>query len=191
MRFLRRALRGFFQAILLAVCAALFYLLVIMGDTKAPDALPDTGPAAAPLASLPLSPMEFPGDALYQAAYYFNAPLLTLGGSEWRLQKAVVRDMEPEGVGAMVREVRLYYEHTEGAAVEASSLTPARALRALPAQGFLAAMDQEWMLAGAKAVFMTNDHTLHLHIQKGESVYQIEGAVAMEILRRAAGAAEL
>jgi len=191
LQLLRRVLRGLVQAVLLLVCGVIFYLMVIMGDTKTPDMAAEISLTAAPLAKLPQSPLEFTADTLYQAEYYFNAPILKLGGREWMLQKAVVQDTVPKSVGVSVREVRLRYTNADGAVVEVSSLTPARCLRVLSAKGFITAMDQEWMMAGSQAVFMKSGDTLHLHIVKGEVVYQIEGAVGLEALRKAAGTAEV
>ena len=190
MHFLRRALRMVLITIVLCLSAVLFYLLVIMGDTRMPDQT-EASVQAGSLAGLSQSPLTFSGDSLHQAEYYFNAPVLTLGGQDWQPQEITVWDRVPEGVDVSVREICLRYVHTDGTEVWVSSLTPARCLRSLPERGFVASIDQDWMLAGVKAVLMSNGRMLHLHVQKGDVVYQIEGNVDMDALRKAAGAASL
>lgn len=193
MRWVRRALRGVVLAVLLAVCAVLFYLLVIMGDTPGPDLAPEPTASLSPLQALPQGGLAFPAGEIGQAAAYFPAPLLRLSETAgWRLEGIEVRDAQVQGIGEAVREVRLRYaESGTGAAVEVSSLTPSRYLRCLPARGFLAATDQDWTLAGLKAVLMSDGRILHLHAERGDIVYQIEGEVGVEVLKRASSATEL
>ena len=175
--------------VLLLVCAALLYLVVIMGDgSGGGEGVPAA--TAAPLAAMPQPRLSLSVEALGQASYYFNAPLMTLeDGCGWRLEGVYISDFTPEGMDSTVREVRLRYTNEAGAAVDVSSLTPSRYLRALPERGFLTATDQSWELAGRRAVLMQSGGTLHLHIQNGETVYQIEGAVDVAALRSAAAAA--
>lgn len=196
MRRLRELLHGVVLAILLLLTAVLFYVLVIMGD--APDA-PDIGSAemsqpAGPLTSLPQASLSFTSAELHQAGYYFSAPILRLAGDTpgWQLESVLVSESVPSGVDCTVREIALRYRAQEsGALVTLSSMTPDDCLRALPARGFAAASDQEWSLAGLRAVLMRSGTTLNLSAQRADVVYQIEGDIDMDTLRQLLFAAEL
>lgn len=194
MQWLLRVLRGFLLAVLFILCAFLFYILVIMGDTgdhDTPAAMATATPAA--LARMPQSTLYFEGDALYQAETYFNAPIMKLSGyGGWKLRGVTVTESTPEGAGVTVREIRLHYENQQtGYQVNVSSITPSKYLRTLPGRGLITSTDQNWMLAGMNAVLMSGASTLHLHAQNGEVIYQIEGDVDADTLREAAGRAEM
>lgn len=193
MQWIFRALRGLLLGVLLLLCAALLYVLVIMGDTSPNESAQEPISTAAPLSSMPQPSLRFEAENLYQAAYYFNAPLLTLSSaSGYRLQGVSVEETKPKGVDAAVREVRLHYANPDtGRAVYVSSLTPARYLRTLPDRGFLAMADQDMTLAGLRAVSMESGDTLHVHAQQGDTIYQIEGELSPEEMRKCAAATEI
>lgn len=151
--------------VLLLVCAALLYLVVIMGDGSGGGEGVRRRPP--PVGGMPQPRLSLSVEALGQASYYFNAPLMTLeDGCGWRLEGVYISDFTPEGMDSTVREVRLRYTNEAGAAVDVSSLTPSRYLRALPERGFLTATDQSWELAGRRAVLMQSGGTLHLPYSK-------------------------
>ncbi len=191
LRWIGRALRGLFVGILLLLCAAMFYLLVIMGDIPGGDPVPVAATATPqPLAALPSTTIRFTSDDFYQTAYYFNAPILMLtSGQGWQFVEGTITDSVPEGAGVTVREVSLLYRDQSGAEVRVSTMTPSRVVQSLSQRGYLPASDQSWTLAGRPAVLMSNGDVLHLHAQNGEIVYQIEGRVAADVLRRAASVA--
>ena len=186
-------MRGAVLTILLILCAVMFYILVIMGDSPKVDLPVEEIGASQPLASMPQETLHFGASDLYQVESYFNASILKLAdNSGWKLDSVTVMDYVPDGVGSQVREVRLrYLEPSTGSIVAVSSITPSTCLRSLPARGFYASTDQEWMIGGMKAVMMRKGTTINLHSQLGEVVYQIEGDVEVDLLRRTAGMIEL
>lgn len=193
MRLLRRTLRAILLTLMLTLCAGLFYLLVIMGDTPGGDTSATPEATSAPLASMPQPKLSFSADNLRQAEVFFNAPVLRLSQeSGWRLTEVIVSDSSPGDMQASVREIRLLYvDSTTNASIYVSSLTPASAVRALPSRGFFAAADQAFTLLGQRSVLMRSGDTLHVHLQKGDVLYQIEGVIELDRLRHAADSAEI
>lgn len=196
MRWIRSVLRGLVMSVLLVVCGALFYVLVIMGDSQDFDddfLYDETITAGVQLAEMPQSTLNFTAADLYQAEYYFNDPLLKLSAkSGWTLEGVTVLDSTPEGAEGTVREIRLKYTGGEGGGtLYVSSITPASYLRSMASRGFSAASDQEWFMGGTKAVLMRSGDTVHVHMQRGDLIYQIEGDVDAETLRKAASQIEM
>jgi len=191
MQLARRIFRGFVMFVMVLMSAALFYLLIIMGDSYDPAA--NRGREPAQMESLTQSPLHMDANKIKDAIKYFSAPILRLSeNSKWKLVDIRVSDEQPAGVGMLVREVRLRYRNDDsGAEVDVSSITPSRYLRALPARGFAAVEGENLVIANMRAVMMTNGAMLHAHAQNGESIYQIEGSVSDEDFKNAAAAASL
>lgn len=192
LKWVRSVIRWIVMAVLLLLCAALFYVLVIMGGSQ-PDSGMEATPTQGALASMPQPALQFPSESLYQASYYFNAPIMTISArANCQLDSVTVSEYIPEGVREKVREVLLTYRDMEtGKMVRVSSMTPSSCLSALPRRGFYAAPDQDWQLGSMRAVLMQSGSTLHLHAQKEDVVYQIEGEIDSDTLRRVLASAEL
>ncbi len=188
-----RGARALGIVLIVTFSAALFYLLVIMGDY--PDAggsgaLPTATAQVQALQALPVSPMKFTAQDLFQATQYFNGRVMALSREAgWILQGVEVTDGPVDGVSGTVRQVRLSYLSINGDALDAISQTPETALRALPGRGFVTDQDQNFTMLGTSAVLMTKGATLSLHVQSGAFLYRLEGDVTAAVLRGAAGAA--
>lgn len=179
---------------LLLLCAVMFYILVIMGDSPKTNVDLDAFEASSsPLASLPQSTLHFSAGDLAQAEVYLNAPVLKLSAAcGWQLDSITVTDTVPDGIAAQVREIRLrYVDPASGSVVAVSSITPSLCLRSLPARGFYAGTDQEWMIGGMKGVLMRKGSTVNLHARQGEIVYQMEGDIEADTMRYLSGMIEL
>lgn len=182
------------MAILLGIVAVLLYVLIIMGDDPKVDNITLEAVATAqPQAQMPQDTLRFDAANLYQAEYYFSEPFLHIAdGGGWRMDGVLVLDYIPEGTAARVRELRLQYVYDEtGQVLLVSTITPATSLRALPARGFATTTDQDWTMCGLRAVMMRNGTTLHLHAERGDVVYQVEGEVDAETLRAAVALLEI
>lgn len=164
----------------------MFYLIAIMGDgadTDAATVYPTLGPAAA----MEDGALAFSAGDLAQAQSYCAAPLATLGGG-WYLTGGEIRQWREKG--QTLREVRLSYTQNNGTAtLELSTLTPRAYLYTLPGRGLLPTVNQDHMMLGQKAVCMSDGSTTHLHVTRGEAVYQIESALGLDPTVAAAGLA--
>lgn len=189
MRVFGRLLKGLLLLTAALLLSLLFYTLVVIGDAPRDETAQTE---AASLNPMPQAELVFSRDTLYQAAYYFDAPLLMLmDKAGYRLERATVREGAMEGVDGTVREVRIEYTGGAGEALALSSLTPTSAVRALPYRGFLLTAEQNHTLVGLRAVSMRAGKRLHVHCTVGDTLYQIEGEVSDAALRAAADAAQL
>ena len=181
------------MTVLLLLCAALFYVLVIMGGSQPADIGIEATATPGALASMPQPTLQFASGDLHQASYYFNAPVMTVSTrSNCQLESVTVSEYFPEGIKEKVREVLLTYRDMEtGKALKVSSITPSSFLSSLSKRGFYASADQDWQIGSMRAVLMQKGSTLHLHAQKDNVVYQIEGEIDSDILRRVLASAEL
>lgn len=186
MKWIRRAGRWVLFAIVFALCAAMFYLIAVMGDGDA-DSAAQSAPTLAPAAALENGTTAFAADALESAKGYSQAPVMTLA-SGWYLTGGEVRQWNERG--KTMREVRLHYTRNNGTEqVDVSTITPRDYLYTLPDNGYRTALSEECTLLGQSAVMMTREGATHMHVLWGEAVYQLEGSVSAETLRAAAGAA--
>lgn len=173
------------MAVLLAVTAALLYILIIMGDGPKTSVPTEAVVSPQSQAQMPQDTLYFDAKDLYQAQYFFSDPFIRLSdASGWQMQGITVLDYVPEGTSASVRELCLQYvDSITGLAVNVSTIDSPVVIRSLPARGFFATTDQEWTFCGMRAVMMRNGDTLHLHAEQGDVVYQVEGDVSAETLR--------
>ena len=186
MKWIRRAGRWILFAIVFALCAAMFYLIAIMGDGDA-DSAAQSAPALAPAAAMENGAATFAADALESAKGYSEAPVMTLS-SGWYLTGGEVRQWSERG--REMREVRLHYTRNNGTEqVDVSTITPRDYLYTLLDHGYQTALTEDCTLLGQSAVMMTREGATHMHALWGEAVYQLEGNVSAETLRAAAGAA--
>ena len=174
MKWIRRAGRWILFAIVFALCAAMFYLIAIMGDGDA-DSAAQSAPALAPAAAMENGAATFAADALESAKGYSEAPVMTLS-SGWYLTGGEVRQWSERG--REMREVRLHYTRNNGTEqVDVSTITPRDYLYTLPDNGYQTALTEECTLLGQSAVMMTREGATHMHALWGEAVYQLEGNV--------------
>ena len=186
MKWIGRAARWALLAVVFVICAALFYLIAVMGNG---DDTHDARQSAtlAPAAAMEDGVMPFAADALESAKGYSEAPVMTLS-SGWYLTGGEVRQWSERG--REMREVRLHYTRNNGTEqVDVSTITPRDYLYTLPDNGYQTALTEECTLLGQSAVMMTREGATHMHALCGEAVYQLEGNVSAETLRAAAGAA--
>lgn len=193
LRIIKNILQAVVLTVLLALCAGLLYILIIMGDGPKTDLVLEATPSPPPLASMPQDSLRFEATDLYQAEYYFNEPFARLPENMgWTLDGIVVSNYVPQGQQNEVREICLrYVDDRTGGQVNVSTITPSISLRALPGRGFVAATNQDLMICGLRAVLMRKDMTLHLHAQRDEVVYQVEGDIDLETLQRVAPLLEI
>lgn len=186
MKWIRRAGRWVVFAIVFALCAAMFYLIAVMGDGDA-DSAAQSAPTLAPAAAMENGAVAFAADALESAKSYCEAPVMTLA-SGWYLTGGEARQWTERG--KTMREVRLHYTRNNGTEqVDVSTVTPRDYLYTLPDNGYRTALTETCTLLGQPAVMMTREGATHMHALWGEAVYQLEGNVSAETLRAAAGAA--
>lgn len=185
---IKNILQAVVLAILLALCAGLLYVLIIMGDGPKTDLVLEATPSPPPLASMPQDSLRFEASDLYQAEYYFSERFATLPENMgWTLEGIIVSNYVPQGQQNEVREICLRYtDDVTGSQFSVSTITPSISLRALPGRGFVAATNQDLTICGLRAVLMRKDTTLHLHAQRDEVVYQVEGDMDLETLQRIA-----
>lgn len=185
MRWISVIMRLTLIAVLLLLCAAMFYIIVIMGDSPKIGIESAAMPAQQQAASMPQQSMAFEPSQLAQVQPYFDAPLLTLSqNAGWVLQDIMVSEQYPAGVAELARSVSLRYTDAQGNnPITVASVTPVSSIRALLSRGFSAAVDQDWSMGGMKAVLMYNENTLHLYAQRDNVVYQIEGEIEPDLLR--------
>ena len=185
---LGRAARWALLAVVFVSCAALFYLIAVMGNG---DDTHDARQSAtlAPAAAMEDGVMPFSAQDLDAARAYSFAPVATLS-SGWYLTGGEVRQWHARG--QTMRQVRLDYTQNNGTAqVSLSTSTPREYLYTLPDAGFLPASTQEVLMLGHQAALMSDGSTTHLHVALGDAVYQIEGSLTADEIRSAAGYAAL
>ena len=95
MKWIRRAGRWILFAIVFALCAAMFYLIAIMGDGDA-DSAAQSAPALAPAAAMENGAATFAADALESAKRCSQAPVMTLA-SGWYLTGGEARQWTERG----------------------------------------------------------------------------------------------
>lgn len=191
MQWAKRIFRSLVTCVMIVISAAMFYLLIIMGDAANLSA--DRGREPTKMESIAQSPLTIDVRKIGDARKYFDAPVLRLSErSKWKLTNIWVLEDQPAGVGMIVREIRMHYRQEEtGAEVDVSSITPSRYLRALPARGLATVEGENLVIANMRAVLMSDGSILHAHAQNGESIYQIEGQVSEEDFKDAAAAATM
>lgn len=170
------------------ICAALFYVIIILGGTSQDTQAMENATPPPPLKEMIQPTLSFLAADLEEAEAYFNAPVLKLSiNSGWTLQGVMVIESQQQGISEMVREIRLHYINmTTGQMVNVSSITPSDVLRRLPDRGFVITGRQDYQIGGLKAAMMQNGDTLHLHAQRDGILYQIEGEISEETMQQTA-----
>lgn len=192
MRFLKTFLKTIIYIVLVLLCAALFYVLVVMGgfartiEDEDLDAAGAVASAAAVYtqASLPQSPMHLSTQDVYQAEYYIDGYVMQMDHGSWRLEEVTVADLNQTGVADTVRAVALrYYNLETGASVTITTASPASCARNLVHRNFYASANQDFYIMDMNAVLMQNGDTLHLYAKKNDIIYQIEGKISLDTLK--------
>lgn len=186
MKWIGRALRAILLAVMLLLCAGVFYLIAIMGDSADRDAAA-VYPSLAPHAAMEDGTLAFSADDLAAAQAYSGAPLMTISGG-WYATGGEVRQWQERG--ETMREVRIFYtQNNTTTQIAVSTVTPREYLYTLPDRGLLPAAAQDYRMLNQQAACMGEGDLLHVHAVRGDAVYQIEGTVSAETLRTAAGLA--
>lgn len=181
MKWFRRAARWALFLVVFAVCAAMFYLIAVMGNGS--EALPRV--TLSPAAAMQDGALAFSAQELDTARAYSSAPLATLS-SGWYLTGCEVRQWSERG--ETMREVRLSYTQNNGTQqVSLSTVTPREYLYTLPDRGLVVSAAQDCLMLSRQATLMSDGATAHLHVASGEAVYQLEGTLSVDELRTAAG----
>lgn len=186
MRWVGHALRVVALTVVFLVCAAMFYVISIMGDGKDTQQAQEY-PTLAPYTAMEDGTISFSAADLSQAQSYAGVPLMTLS-SGWYLTGGEVIQWEADG--ETMREVRLHYTQNNGTAqLSVSTITPRAYLYTLHEEGFLPTATQDYRMLDQQAACMALGDTIRLHVVLGDVVYQIEGDVGAQTIRTAAGLA--
>lgn len=163
----RRVLKIILTSVMLVVGLVFIYLFLLLGEPSEEVKNAASAPAEVKI-DMPMHAIESPGDSNVQSiADTFDAPVLTLYGSELSMQKSRIFDTAFQG--GYARRVTISYAFDDGSLLLLESIRPTAAISLLSSSDYSLQSGKLYTLGGMSAARMDSDTQLCIFSQ-GEGV---------------------
>lgn len=164
---IKRVLKIILTTVMLVVGLVFIYLFLLLGEPSEEVKNAAPAPTEAKI-DMPMHAIESPGDSNVQSiADTFDAPVLTLYGSELSMQKSRIFDTAFQG--GYARRVTISYTFDDGSLLLLESIRPTSAISLLSSSDYSLQSGKLYTLGGMSAARMDNDTQLCIFSQ-GEGV---------------------